>query len=86
MQPEPEAPLIVKGFKSEGVLLDKGYRIPMKTRGGGECTLCTCGVDEIVTDINCSLDLEAATTLLQRNGRTSREWPARWTCCSDLTT
>jgi hypothetical protein len=39
LQPEEAAPLNMKGFRSEGVVLDKGYHIPLRTKDGGTCTL-----------------------------------------------
>ncbi len=63
---EPAAPLLVKGFKSEGLLLDMGYHIP---QDWDMRTLLAYCVHEIVTDINCSVDREAAATFPQVNGR-----------------
>ncbi len=65
--PEPAAPLIIKGFKSEGVLLETGYHVPLRTKDGDMHTLFAYGVDDIVTDVNSSLDREA-----------SRMWPGAW--------
>ncbi len=66
--PKPAAPLLVKGFQCEGLLLDMGYHIPLSEDGNMRNLLAYC-VDEIVTDINCSLDREAAATFPQVNGR-----------------
>jgi hypothetical protein len=60
LMPEPAAPLIVKGFKSEGLLLDTGYHVPLKNKVGDMHTLFAYGVDDIVTDVNSSLDREGA--------------------------
>jgi hypothetical protein len=57
--------MIVKGFKSAGLLLDTGYHVPLKTKDRDMHTLFASGIDEIVTDINSSLDREAAAAFPQ---------------------
>jgi hypothetical protein len=57
---EPANPLLVKGFKSKGLLLDMGYHIPLKTKDREMRTMLAYAIDEIITDVNCSLDRDAA--------------------------
>ncbi len=65
LMPEPAAPLIVKGFKSEEVLLEMGYHVPRRTKDGEMHTLFAYSVDDIVKDVNSSLDREAAAAFPQ---------------------
>jgi hypothetical protein len=39
LMPEATDPLVVKGFRSEGVLLETGYHVPLKTKDGDMHTL-----------------------------------------------
>jgi hypothetical protein len=61
--------LLVKGFKSKGQLLDTDYHIPLRTKDGDMHTLFAYSVDEIVTDVNCSLDKKAAAAFPRWDGR-----------------
>ncbi len=65
LMPETADPLIIKGFRSEGVLLETGYHVPLKTKDGAMHTVFAYGVNEIVTDVNSSLDREVATAFPQ---------------------
>jgi hypothetical protein len=65
LKPETAHSLVVKGFRSEGVLLETGYHVPLKTKDGDMHTLFAYGVDGIVTDVNSSLDREAAAAFPQ---------------------
>jgi hypothetical protein len=58
LRPVAADPLVVKGFRSEGVLLETGYHVPLKTKDGDMHTLFAYGMDEIVTEVNSSLDQE----------------------------
>jgi hypothetical protein len=39
LMPEAADPLVVKGFRSDGVLLEMGYHVPLKTKDGDMHTL-----------------------------------------------
>ncbi len=65
LMPKPTPPLIIKGFKSEGLLLDTGYHVPLRTKDGDTHSLLAYSVDKIVTDVNSSLDREAAAAFPQ---------------------
>jgi hypothetical protein len=50
----------IKGFKSEELLLNTGDHLPLKTKDRHMHTLFAYGIQKIVTDVNSSLDREAA--------------------------
>ncbi len=47
------------------MLLETGYHVPLKTKDGDVHTLFAYSIDKIVTDVNSSLDQEAAAAFPQ---------------------